>query len=149
MKDTPMKRTRLTIVVLATVAALTAAFMAPRGQAQVGQENVKVFMRAKLAHSQEILKGLTMEDFDMIVKNAQDLSLLSQASQWQVFETPEYVRRSAEFRREADALKEAARKKNLDGATLAYFKVTINCIECHKYVRTVRAASLDRRSLLR
>ena len=28
-----------------------------------------------------------------------------------------------------------AKAKNLDGATLAYVRLTMNCIECHKYVR--------------
>jgi hypothetical protein len=106
------------------------------------QPNVKLFMEAKLKHSQEALQGLAIEDFDKIAASAQKMSLLSQAEQWQVLETPEYVQRSAEFRREADALRDAAKKKNLDAATLAFVKVTMNCVECHKYVRGVRAADV-------
>ena len=102
--------------------------------------NVQAFMEAKLQHSQAVLKGLATEDFDLIAANSQKVSLLSQAEQWQVIQTPDYVQRSTEFRREVDALTEAAKKKNLDAATLAYVKVTISCIECHKYVRSVRAA---------
>jgi cytochrome c556 len=56
-------------------------------------------------------------------------------------QTPEYSQRSAEFRRAADALTEAARKRNLDGATLAYVDVTTKCVSCHKYVRGVRIAA--------
>ncbi|MCR9118689.1 MAG: hypothetical protein NXI22_17265 [bacterium] len=107
------------------------------------KENIEVFMRVKLAHSQKVLEGLATEDYDQIAKHAQDMSLISQAAQWQVIQTPEYARRSAEFRREVDALMTAAKKKNLDGATLAYLKVTMNCIECHKYVRGVREASFE------
>ena len=47
---------------------------------------VAVFMRAKLAHSSEVLEGLALEDFDMIGRGAQELSLASQASSWQVLQ---------------------------------------------------------------
>lgn len=101
---------------------------------------VSEFMRAKLNHSQRVLEGLAVEDFDLIAKNAQELSLLSQATTWQVLQTAEYRERSTEFRRSADALSEAARKKNLEGAALAYVDVTMKCVNCHKYVRQVRMA---------
>ena len=96
------------------------------------------FMRAKLIHSQKVLEGLVSEDYDAIAKNSQDMSLLSQASNWQVLQTPEYRDRSAEFRRSVDAITNAARKQNLEGATLAYVNATMNCVTCHKYVRENR-----------
>ena len=107
---------------------------------------VAVFMRAKLEHSKKVLEGLAVEDFDLIAKNAQKLSLLSLAEDWQVLETPEYAQHSMEFRRSADALTEAARKKNLDGAALQYVDVTLKCVNCHKYVRKVKMAKLDGRA---
>ena len=107
------------------------------------KRNVETFMRAKLVHSQKVLEGLTTEDYDLTAKQSQQMSLLSLASTWQVIETPEYTRRSNEFRRAVDDLTKAAKNKNLDGATLAYVNVTLKCIECHKYVRTVRQASTD------
>jgi len=101
------------------------------------------FMRAKLTHSQRVLEGLVKQDFDAIAKHAQEMSLLSQASNWQVLQTPEYRERSTEFRRSVDSLTEAAKKKNLDGAALAYVEVTMKCVTCHKYVRQVKMAKLD------
>ena len=92
-------------------------------------------MRAKLAHSSEVLEGLALEDFDMIGRGAQELSLASQASSWQVLQTEDYARQSAEFRRSCDTLRTAAKAKNLDGAALAWMDVTMKCIQCHKYVR--------------
>lgn len=109
-------------------------------------DKVAVFMRAKLQHSQKVLEGLAMEDFDLIAKNSQKLSLLSLAEDWQVLETPEYAQHSMEFRRSADALTEAAKKKNLDGAALQYVDVTLKCVNCHKYVRKVKTARLDGRA---
>ena len=107
------------------------------------QDNVAVFMKAKLKHSQEVLKGLATEDFDLIAKNSQAMSLLCEDELWQVLQTPEYRERSAEFRRSVDAVTEAAKKKNLEGAALGYVDVTLKCVNCHKYVRKVRMARLE------
>lgn len=105
----------------------------------------KVFMRSKLEHSQKLLENLALEDFQAMSKNSQALSLLSLAASWQVMQTPEYAQQSLEFRRAADALTEAARKKNLDGAALAYVEMTMKCVNCHKYVRGVRLAAAEGR----
>ena len=124
------------------LAAIVALSLATLGQSEP-PNNVRDFMRAKLANSQKVLEGLATEDFDMIAKNAQAMSLLSQATNWQVLQTQEYLQQSQDFRRTADALTEAARKKNLDGAALAYVELTMKCVNCHKYVRGVRMADLE------
>jgi hypothetical protein len=103
----------------------------------------KLFMRSKLEHSQKLLEALALEDFPAMAKHSQDLSLLSLAASWQVLQTPEYAQQSLEFRRAADALTEAADKKNLDGAALAYVEMTMKCVKCHKYVRGVRMAAAE------
>ena len=108
-----------------------------------GQDNVAVFMQAKLKHSQLVLKGLAMEDYELIAKNAQAMSLLCEDENWMVLQTPEYRERSAEFRRSVDAVTEAAKKKNLEAAALGYVDVTLKCVNCHKYVRKVRMARLE------
>jgi hypothetical protein len=106
-------------------------------------DKVALFMRAKLEHSQKVMEGLATENFDLIAKNAQAMSLLSMAEDWQVLETPEYNQHSQEFRRSADAITDAAKKKNLDGAALAYVDTTLKCVNCHKYVRKVKLARLE------
>jgi hypothetical protein len=110
-------------------AAVFAQESAPKADA------VADFMRAKLGHSQRVLEGLSLEDYDLIARGAQELALASQASSWQVLQTEEYARQSAEFRRSCDSLRNAAKAKNLDGAALAWMEVTMKCIQCHKYVR--------------
>ena len=131
-----MKRISL-FVLLASIGLLASS-----GLGQQRGDN-REFMRAKLDHSQKVLEGLALEDFDMIAKHGQELSLLSLAASWQVLETMEYQQQSVEFRRAADALTEAAKKKNLDGAALAYVEVTMKCVNCHKYVRGTRMAKLE------
>ena len=124
------------------VVVVAALSMLPwRAEAQES-DKVAIFMRAKLEQSQKVLEGLALEDFDKIAKHSQEMSLLSQASTWQVLQTTEYHDRSVEFRRSVDALTEAARKKNLEGAALAYVDVTMKCVSCHKYVRKVRMAKV-------
>lgn len=98
-------------------------------------DQVATFMRAKLGHGQRVLEGLAIADFDLIDRGAHDLSLASQASSWQVLQTEDYARQSAEFRRSCDSLRKAAQDKNLDGAALAWMEVTMKCVQCHKYVR--------------
>ncbi len=104
--------------------------------------NLRDFMQVKLKHSQDILAGLVTDDLDKVAKGAQELSLLSQAGSWQVFQTEDYLLHSREFRRSADALRDAALKKNTDAAALAYVDTTLKCVNCHKYVRGVRMAEL-------
>lgn len=130
------------IVLLTLPLGLVLALVAP-GISQQEKGN-REFMRAKLKHSQEIVEGLAVENFEQIAKNAQQLSLLSQATNWEVFQTEEYLVQSREFRRAADALRNQAKEKKLEGAALAYLDVTMKCINCHKYVRKIRMAKLDR-----
>ena len=68
------------------------------------------FMRAKLKHSQLVLEGLVLGDFDRIAKNAQDMSLLTLAENWQVLQTPQYIEYSRKFRAAADALDRLTRR---------------------------------------
>ena len=128
--DRPVARVSA-VVLLATVAtALTAADESP-----LRPDRVAGFMRAKLAHSQDVLEGLAVEDFELIDRGAQALSLVSQDASWQVLQTEDYARQSAEFRRSCDSLRRAAKDENLDGAALAWMEVTMKCVQCHKYVR--------------
>ena len=103
----------------------------------------KEFMRDKLELTQGILEGLAVENIDLILSRSQRLSAMSQQVDWKVFENPDYEQQSIAFRRNVDALTKAAKNKNLDGATLAYVRVTMSCIECHKYVRGRLVASLN------
>jgi hypothetical protein len=115
-----------------------AAKLHGQNDGEVKADAVADFMRAKLGHSQHVLEGLAMADFDLIARGAQELSLASQASSWQVLQTADYARQSGEFRRSCDRLHRAAKEKNLDGAALAWMEVMMQCVQCHKYVRDER-----------
>ena len=99
------------------------------------QEGPTPFMLRKLEYSKNIVHGLAIEDYNLISKNAQALMLLSQEADWNIISTPEYLKSSSEFRDSAQRLREMGNEKNVDGATLAYFEVTLNCVRCHKQIR--------------
>ncbi len=105
---------------------------------QQEKQNRSEFMRRKLEFSKNVLEGLALEQYSMIEKNAKALKILSEAAEWDVPTIPnatDYVALTSEFQRHADDLVKSARQGNIDGATLAYVKLTMNCVQCHKYVR--------------
>lgn len=93
------------------------------------------FMRAKLTASSQVLEGLCTEDYALIEKGARKLSTVSRAEQWRVSNDAIYRQHSAEFRRGVDKLMKAAKKKQLDSVALAWTKTTLNCIECHRWMK--------------
>lgn len=102
--------------------------------------NVETLMRRKLLSSQNLIKGLALEDYAIIEKEAQELQLLSLDTGWNVLQTPDYARISTEFREAARKIGTAAKKKNLDAAGLGYFQLTMTCIDCHRHMRAAMAS---------
>jgi len=125
---------------LAAACLVMVVCASPDGHA-ADRDTLRIFMRAKLDHSQKVLEGLAVDDMEMVAKHSQELALLSHAANWQVMQTEDYLNHSLEFRRAANAVTKAAREKNVDGATLAYVSMTMSCVKCHKYVRGIRMAS--------
>ena len=135
MKDSASRPLVILALFVAPVLALNS-----HGQDAPKPSKRAEFMRMKLDFSKKILEGLVTEDFDSIVDGAGKLKRLSMAAEWEVPTIPnvqEYLPFTTDFQRIADDLQKSARAKNLDGATLAYTRMTINCVECHKYVRGI------------
>lgn len=135
-----MRNNRRWTLLLAALLGVGGWAVSSQGQPD---QATKLFMRRKLEHSQKVLEGIAVEDYRKIADNASAMGALSQAATWRVLPTPEYLRYSAEFQRLSDELARAANEKNLDRATLVYMQLTINCVNCHKHVRTVRTARLE------
>lgn len=104
------------------------------------EDSTAAFMRVKLAHAQDILEGLTTDDFEEVERAAQKIAILSLDEAWRVIQTEEYLAQSLEFQRTAEQLAKEAKSEDLDAATLAYLDMTAKCIKCHKMVRGVRTA---------
>lgn len=109
----------------------------PRGNKKIAMQ---AFMRKKLEASKSVLEGLALEDFDLIARGAKQLKTTSAAAEFMVIHDPLYTEQADEFRRIVDKMEKSAKKKGIDGATLAYVDMTMSCVECHKYVRNILVA---------
>ena len=99
------------------------------------KQELRDFMRKKLAASNQILEGLALEDTDLIKEGANTLAEMSAAESWRVSQDAMYRQFSDEFSRSAKKLVEAANEKNIDRAALRWMDATLGCIECHRFVR--------------
>jgi cytochrome c556 len=138
-----MKTKFLLLTVVLTLAVGVSVALAQTKRIRAAKE----FMRDKLELSQRVLEGLATEDYDLIIAKGTRLSAMSKEADWRLFENPDYDQQSVTFRRHVNALVKAAKDKNLDAATLAYVRVTMSCVDCHKLVRgkLVASASEQRR----
>ena len=101
---------------------------------------LRAFMHKKLAASQSVLEGLVTEDFDLIAEGAKQLNITATAAEFMVSKDPDYIEHANDFRRIVNKLAVAAKEKRIDGATLGYMDMTMNCVECHKHVRNTPVA---------
>jgi len=134
-----MKSKLLLVTILFAVTAGLSMALAQTKRNRAAKE----FMRDKLELSQRVLEGLATEDYELIISKGTRLSAMSKEADWRVFENPDYDQQSIAFRRHVDSLVRAAKEKNLDAATLAYVRVTMSCVDCHKLVRGKLVAALD------
>ena len=150
----------LTLLVIAVTSGAWYATAAPRSEAAEAQPKVTrdepktddkdddeaqlaKFMRQKLAASELILEGLVLEDYELIDKGAGTLLKLSNEEKWRISNDALYRQHSFVFQRVAKGLKQAAKDKKLDRAATHWVEATMNCIECHKYVRGMLVADED------
>src|SRR6185295_3823516 len=97
--------------------------------------STKDVMKFKLHYAQGVMEGIATENFSLISTNALRLRGLSQAAAWQIRQTPEYQRFTSDYARQTEALNKAATNRNVDAATVAYFQLTVSCVNCHRYLR--------------
>jgi hypothetical protein len=96
------------------------------------------FMARKLDLSHGLLGALVSGDLPSAAEEAERVSMLCLDEDWNIVKTPEYVERSADFRRTANAIAKGAHEKNLAAAQLAYVQLVGQCFSCHEYVRDAR-----------
>ena len=100
---------------------------------------IKDLMREKLDLSKQLLEAVTLEDYDTLFTKTVRLTYVSQETSWQSMENPDFARSSLDFRRKVSELNQAAVNKNIDAATLGFVKLTLSCVECHKFIRGTKA----------
>jgi hypothetical protein len=134
------------IKLVLALSAFAACIPILRGHGQESKRDLKKpesLMQRKLQHSQKVLEGIAVNDFDVIARNAEELIQISKLGEWKVLRTPQYELHSNDFRRTAETLVQTAKAKNLDGAALAYVDLTMSCVKCHKHVREARWSRRD------
>ena len=129
------------IALIAGTIILIVSLTATVGQSK-RERAAKEFMRDKLELSQRVLEGIVTEDYDLIVAKGSRLSAMTKEADWRLFENPNYDQQSVTFRGHVDALVKAAKRKDSDAATLAYVRMTMSCVDCHKLVRGKLVSSL-------
>ncbi len=131
---------------LASSAAAALAFLATHGFGQSTQKKDLVdtpplpgdaqVMQAKLKHAQALMAALAKEDYAQLEVHASALVAITRATEFlREYKTEEYEFRSRAFQKSAESLVEKARKKNIDGATLAFPDMNISCLGCHTHFR--------------
>lgn len=92
-------------------------------------------MAKKLHHTQQLIRALALEDFAQLAIDAGELKQLGEESLTKISPNLDYIKYCGEFTSLAEELARRAKDHDLNGSTLSYVKLTINCVECHKYVR--------------
>ena len=100
--------------------------------------DLQLFMRKKLAASNQILEGLCTEDMKLVAEGARTLQEMSEAERWHVTNDVMYKQFSNEFRQITKDLIKAAEDDKADRATLKWLDATVSCLDCHRFVRGIR-----------
>jgi hypothetical protein len=95
-------------------------------------------MRDKVTWAGKAIDGLSVEDFGKVAESAKMLRMISRAASWHVIDSDEYTHLSKNFQEQAADMERHAKEKNLDAAGLDYMRISLTCIQCHKYMRDVR-----------
>ncbi len=97
-------------------------------------------MREKLGHAQKILEAVVTSDWTGLETHSRELERLTNDPRWIMLKYPEYARHSAAFVRAVQTLHTAAAQRDLEKTPKAYVAMTLQCVECHRYLARERIA---------
>ncbi len=137
---TPMTRT-LALLAVALALVVNGTGRAEDKPKPKDEPKKPTVMQRKLTHSQTVLEGLATNNFTKIGAGGEGLVECIKDATWKINDTEKYLTFSNDFLRRAEALKKAAKDKNLDAAALAYVDMTLTCVKCHQYLREDRPTS--------
>jgi len=122
--------------VLALAGVVTASVTISASQ---GPE-LNTVMREKLAHMQKMLEAVVTSDWTSLETHTRELERLTRDRRWMVLNFPEYARHSTAFVRAVQTLHTAAAQRDLEKTPKAYVDVTLQCVDCHRYLARARIA---------
>ena len=131
------------MLIAATLIFLFVAAAATRPAA--GDARLQEIMRTKLSNTQVLLKAIVTTDYKEIDRAAAALTRISEAEivSWQNPPKREYTDQAMLFMISVDDLREASRKRDIEGVGAAYSNLITTCVHCHAFVRDARVASLS------
>ncbi len=127
---------KATVKVVALTTALLTALAASGGD----RPPLNRVMREKLAVTQKILETVVTSEWAALELSSRELERLTDDPRWMALNYPEYSRHSRAFRQAIGALHTAAAQRDLDATPRAYVAVTLQCVECHRYLARARIA---------
>jgi hypothetical protein len=129
----PFRTLALTAAALAV--GLVSAQDKPKTPAVPQPKKPPTVMQRKLTHAQKLLEGIAMADFAKLTAATDELTACVQEASWRAANSPKFETHSNSFLKNLDAIKKAAKAKNVDAAALAYVDMTLTCVKCHQQVR--------------
>jgi len=130
------RHSRLVICLLPAVLGL--ACVGVRAIKADDRDKASVWMTKKLEYSQKILAGLTKEDFEMISKNADAMTVVTYLENWDRAGRADYRKQLRVFETANKDLVRHAGAKDLKAATRTYTQLIQSCVECHIVIRDAR-----------
>ena len=121
------------------VVVALSAFLGLAAGPRQGPE-VSSIMREKLGHAQKILEAVVTSDWVTLETHSRELERLTDDPRWRVLKFSEYARHSAVFVRTIQELHRAAAQRDLEKTPKAYVALTLQCVECHRYLARERLA---------
>ena len=98
-------------------------------------------MRQKLVDAQGVMAAVVTGNWVELDRRSKALAKATEDPAWLVLRTPEYAKQGEAFLRAVNDLVDAAARRDSDAAPLAYFALTMRCIQCHRYVARARIAA--------
>jgi hypothetical protein len=102
---------------------------------KIDDKNPSIWMKKKLDYSQNILAGITAEDFDKIADNARAMKGLGKFEAFVRSRNAAYTRQLQSFEDINEEIIRQADNDNVEGVALAFTQLTVNCVNCHKVLR--------------
>jgi hypothetical protein len=99
------------------------------------EQPMSFWMSKKLEYSKSLFEQLTKGDFELLEREAIRLRSLGKMEGLVRRKNPEYVTQLQTFDTAMAELIRHARKKNPEGAVLAFNHMTTSCVACHILIR--------------
>ena len=133
---------RVRLLSLAAVLAFTSAAVY---SSSAQNPTLKTAMRTKLLNAQPLLEAVVTADFAAITRAAGALDRISETEivSWQANPQPEYRKQAMSFVLAVQGLREAAAKRDIDGALAEYTELVSSCTRCHAHVRRSHVVSFE------